>query len=438
MLRCLFLLLSLLSLNGCSFESKPSAVDPDISQSAVKPSFSKKQKASSPAKKVKATKKVSPSVANDAGGTRGWTMFRGNRRRTGGADVAGPRTANPKWVFRTQGRVYADAAISRDGQTIYVGSHDHHLYAVDLDGRKKWSFDAGGKIWTSPAISEDGNIYIGSDADTLFAISPSGKVLWKFITTEIQKKGEPKPEAGRYDVDTSPLLTDDGTVIFGCHLKLIALRPAAGDLRWAFTAGTGRAKIFSSAAQSLDGTIFFGTQGNYFFALNQTSEVQWTMKTGGDNDSTPVVDLEGTVYFASDDGKIRAVGQGNKALWTVNAKAAIRAPLGLSHDGTLYASTYGGAPFVLALDAVSGEEKWRFQIEPGIGDFYGIQSGVTTDSEGYVYFGGRDGYVYCLNPRGELVWKHQTGDQVDASPVLGADGTLYIGSDDGRLYAFAR
>ncbi|MBN2715163.1 MAG: PQQ-like beta-propeller repeat protein [Deltaproteobacteria bacterium] len=374
----------------------------------------------------------------DAAGANGWLMFRGNRRRTGSADVAGPRQANLKWVFRTQGRIYADAAVSRDGQTIYVASHDHHLYAVDLDGRKKWSFDAGGKIWTSPAISTDGHVYIGSDEDALFALDSEGKVQWKFITTEATPKGVPKPEAGRFDVDTSPLLMDDGTVVFGCHLKLIALRPAAGDLRWAFTAGTGRSKIFSSPAQSPDGTLFFGTQGNYFFALNQASDVLWTATTDGDNDSTPVVDLSGNVFFASDDGKVRSIAPGNKVRWIKDAGAAIRAPLGLSSDGTLYAATYGNAPFVLALDKDTGREKWRFSIKPGLGDFYGIQSGITTDRQGYVYFGGRDGFVYCLNPKGQLVWKHQTDDQVDSGPVLGADGTLYVGSDDGRLYAFAR
>ncbi len=375
---------------------------------------------------------------DNPGGRNGWPMFRGNRRRTGAADVSGPREANLKWVFRTGGRIFADAAITTDGNTIYVASFDHHVYAIDTDGLKKWAFDTGGKIWTSPAVSRDGHIYVGSDSDALFSLSPDGKMLWKFVTTEPALKGEPPPEAGRFDVDTSPLLLNDGTIVFGCHLKLIALRPAAGDLRWAFTAGTNRAKVFSSPAQSLDGTLFFGTQGDYFFALNPMAEVLWTEKTGGDNDSTPVVDIDGNVYFGSDDGIIRSIGPGNANRWETKVNGAIRAPLGLSGNGTLLAATYGRAPFVVALDAETGNEKWRFHIEAGIGDFYGIQSGITTDAEGYAYFGGRDGYVYCLNPMGKLVWKYKTDDQVDAGPVLGPDGTLYIGSDDGRLYAFAR
>jgi outer membrane protein assembly factor BamB len=118
--------------------------------------------------------------------------------------------------------------------------------------------------------------------------------------------------------------------------------------------------------------------------------------------------------------------------------APIRAPIAIGHDGTVLASTYGEQPFIAAFDPTAGEEKWRFPIEPGKGDMYGIQSGALVDRDGYVYFGGRDRYVYCLSPAGELVWRHETGDQVDSGPVLGPDGTLYVGSDDGRLYAFAR
>ncbi|HVR35962.1 MAG TPA: PQQ-binding-like beta-propeller repeat protein, partial [Methylomirabilota bacterium] len=36
---------------------------------------------------------------------------------------------------------------------------------------------------------------------------------------------------------------------------------------------------------------------------------------------------------------------------------------------------------------------------------------------------------------GDLKWKFTTGGSVWSSPAIAADGTIYIGSDDGRLYA---
>jgi outer membrane protein assembly factor BamB len=361
-------------------------------------------------------------------------LSRGDRARTSRSTVRGPRKAKLKWVFRTQGRVYADAAIAKDG-TVYVPSHDGHLYAVDKAGRQLWAFDAMGKIWSSPAIAEDGTIYFGSDADKLFALTGKGEVKWIFSTEMPLKKGEAKLDA-RWDVDTSPVIAKDGTIYFGCHYFLYALSPA-GELKWRFQAGVDRVKIFSSPAISSRGNIFFGTQGKRFFALKPNSEVLWNLETSGDNDSTPCVGTD-TVFFASDDGKVRAVKEGSgEIVWETDLGRPVRAPLALGSKRVI-AATYEQKPGVIALDIETGEVQWRFDVEPGEGAFYGIQSGALVDQEGYIYFGSRDHRVYCLSPDGKLVWQHETGDQVDSSPVLGPDGTLYIGSDDKRLYAFER
>jgi outer membrane protein assembly factor BamB len=367
----------------------------------------------------------------------GWLTFRGTPQRTGRSVLAGPRQAKLAWVFRTQGRVYADAAIPRGGETVYVASHDHRLYAIGRNGRERWSYDAKGKIWSSPAIGRDGTIYFGSDADRLVALYPDGRERWVFSTEQPPAKGE-KPEAGRFDVDTSPVLAADGTVIFGSHTNLYALRATSGSTRWVFTAGVGKAKVFSSPTLGYDGSIYFGTQGRFFFALDGSSKVLWHKKTGRDNDSTAAVGDDGTVYFGSDDGRLRAIAPGGAPRWEVAVGSPIRAPIAIGHDGTVFASTYGEHPFLAAFAGQDGAEKWRFEIEPAKGDFYGIQSGALVDKEGYVYFGGRDKKVYCLSPTGQQIWSYETGDHVDSGPVLGPDGTLYVGSDDGRLYAFAR
>jgi len=393
---------------------------------------------------VTAARSQSPALAGDAGAvpvspppaTASWTTFRGSPGRTGHAVVAGPRRADLAWVFRTEGRIYADACLAPDG-TIYVASLDGRLYAVGPDGRERWSYDTGGKIWTSPAVAKDGTVYVGSDNDRLVALWPDGRERWIFPTAPPPPAKGPRPEAGRYDVDTSPLVLPDGTVVFGCHNFLYALHPAGG-LRWAFEAGLERAKIFSSPAMGPDGTIYFGTQGSFFFALNQSAAVLWSAETGGDNDGAPAVGDDGTVYFGSDDGKLRAMAPGGAPRWVADLGAPIRAPLAIAADGTILVPTYGARPFLAALEPREGRELWRFHTEPGEGDFHGIQSGPLVDAEGYVYFGGRDHFVYCLSPRGELVWRHRTGDQVDSGPVLGPDGMLYVGSDDRRLYAFRR
>ena len=65
------------------------------------------------------------------------------------------------------------AAIGSDG-TIYFGSEDKKLYALNPDGTKKWEFVTGGGVHSTPALASDGAIYFGSLDNKVYAIG-SGK-----------------------------------------------------------------------------------------------------------------------------------------------------------------------------------------------------------------------------------------------------------------------
>ena len=73
-----------------------------------------------------------------------------------------------KWSFKTGGHVFSSPAIGSDG-TIYVGSWDNNLYAINPDGSRKWNFKTGDGVSSSPAIGSDGTIYVGSRDDNLYA-----------------------------------------------------------------------------------------------------------------------------------------------------------------------------------------------------------------------------------------------------------------------------
>lgn len=45
------------------------------------------------------------------------------------------------------------------------------------------------------------------------------------------------------------------------------------------------------------------------------------------------------------------------------------------------------------------------------------------------------GSIHLLGAPGSLLWAFQTNDSVDSSPAIGVDGTIYIGSHDGKVYA---
>jgi outer membrane protein assembly factor BamB len=99
-----------------------------------------------------------------------WPMFGQNPQRTGRSPYSGPEVPYQKWSFTTGDSVFSSPAIGADG-TIYVGSGDNNLYAINPDGSQKWSFTTGDWVDSSPAIGADGTIYVGSDDGKLYAIT---------------------------------------------------------------------------------------------------------------------------------------------------------------------------------------------------------------------------------------------------------------------------
>src|SRR5438105_5037593 len=110
------------------------------------------------------------------------SMFRGNPQHSGVYAAAGVKTfSRVKWKFHAGGYVISSPAVA--GSTIYVGSTNGSLYAVDLEsGTQKWKFEAKSRIASSPAI-EAGIVYFGAYDGNFFALSAStGEIKWKFAT----------------------------------------------------------------------------------------------------------------------------------------------------------------------------------------------------------------------------------------------------------------
>jgi hypothetical protein len=109
--------------------------------------------------------------------------------------------------------VSSSPAIGSDG-TVYVGSNDKKLYAINgKSGVKLWEFETGGYVVSSPAIGSDGTVYVGSHSGRLYAINgKSGIKLWEFETEY------------SLPVDSSPAIGSDGTVYVGSSDGLYAIK----------------------------------------------------------------------------------------------------------------------------------------------------------------------------------------------------------------------
>ncbi|MCB1217191.1 PQQ-binding-like beta-propeller repeat protein [bacterium] len=338
-----------------------------------------------------------------------WSQFGMDLSHSRQSPYNGPAGKALHWSFDTGDDVFSSPSLAPDG-TVYIGSLDFSLYAINPDGSLKWSFPTGGIVYSSAAIADDGTIYFGSDDYSLYALNPDGSLKWKFETG--------------FTVFSSPAVGRDGTIYFGSlDNHLYALSPD-GTQKWAFAAGDW---VRSSPAIAADGTVYFGSYDYSFYALNPDGSLKWSFPTGKGIYDSPAIGSDGTVYFGSFDDNFYALNPDGSLQWSYPLNDNISCSPSIAADGTIYVGGWDTNMYALS---PQGELKWTFPTG------HWVVSSPAIGANGNIYFGSADHRVYCLSPDGSLQWQYGTGNWVRSSPAIAADGTLYIGSEDGRLYAF--
>jgi len=94
-----------------------------------------------------------------------------------------------KWTFATGAHVYASPAIAPGGDVIYIGSTNGNLFAIDVaSGKARWTFYIGDTIRASASIGPDPEklvpylIYLGGGDGRVYALDPDGRLRWSYNT----------------------------------------------------------------------------------------------------------------------------------------------------------------------------------------------------------------------------------------------------------------
>jgi len=72
-------------------------------------------------------------------------------------------------------------AVDYDG-TLYAGNTNFLYYAINPDGTLKWTYETGSNSWSQAGFGKDGTIFWGSLDTYLRAVDPAGRQLWKRMT----------------------------------------------------------------------------------------------------------------------------------------------------------------------------------------------------------------------------------------------------------------
>lgn len=260
-------------------------------------------------------------------------------------------------------------------------------------------------------------------------------------------------------IESSPTIAQDGTIYIGSHdNKLYALKPD-GSLKWKFNAGDPVyvqgwdvfKGIPSAPTIGKDGTIYFISPPIYLFALNPDGTEKWRhpIYTAAHMAASPVIAPDGTIYVGSESyphnqkqkekqeigARVYALNPDGTERWRYDTEGSCLAnPIAVAPDGTLYATgsyyepgqpTTGNALLAFNPD---GSIKWKFITDR-------IEGPPSIASDGTIYIGTKEGKLIALNPDGSQKWFFQAGSGIAVMAAQDKNGNLYFGSWDGNFYA---
>jgi len=339
-----------------------------------------------------------------------WPMFRHDRRHTGRTKVLVTDSPVLKWKFKTSGPVSSSPVIASDG-TIFVASETGVLYAVSSNGSMLWNFPTGPVVRCCPAVGSDGTVYVASSGTgaALYAVSPTGSLKWKYVLSGSSW--------------SSPLVTDDGTIYLGSgDGYLYAFKPD-GTVKWKFRTDGA---INSSPAEGFNGEIYVGSSDGSFYGFHSEGRLLFRLVVGSPIVNAPAVGPDGSIYFGTQDGYACGISGGGRQQWKYNLGTPVVSSPGIDFNGRIY---FTAGNFLVALDG-TGRMKWMYRTGAE------TESSPAIDGRDWLCFGANDGKLYCVNRLGQLQWTFDLGSAVRfSSPAIGSDGTIYVGTADGNLWA---
>lgn len=319
------------------------------------------------------------------------------------------------------------------------------IAGVYRPGQRPWQFRTGKGIFSTPIVGGDGTIYFGSADTWFYAVSPRGRLEWRFKTGNlIDSAGFIGAWSRRWH--TYPIAVPSGDT----YLYLIRSNARRMSRRrriiWRFTppaaAGVpGQVKQVNwwegNAEPGPDGTIYAGNTGDAAYALHPNGTLKWVFRSIGPFWTDPAIQPDGTTYWGSLDLQAHQISPSGQSGWRFPTGSFVTSSPALSESGTLYIGSFDSNLY--ALNAATGLPEWKFQTG---NDVYASPA-LDEAPDGTVraiYVASTDGKVYALSASGQLLWSYDTGDVIRSSPVIGLapDGVgriVYVGAGNGTVYA---
>jgi outer membrane protein assembly factor BamB len=258
------------------------------------------------------------------------------------------------WSYQLDGTIVGGIAVANG--TLYVGTSDGYLYALEtevegMEGRLKEGFvpvETGDKVWAQPVVHDD-TVYFGSLDHKLYAVDgATGESIWD----------EPFETGG--GIGSPPVVVNGVVYIGSFDSKFYAVDAATKEEKWVFEAENW----FWANPVYRDGIIYACSLDHKVYAIDAASgelASSWPgpFDAGSEIKSSPVI-VDDVLVVASEFGKIYGLDiQSGSEEWDVDLEAKVGSAL-FGSDGFCHVNAQDG--WLYTFNASTGRQEWKVNL----------------------------------------------------------------------------
>ena len=350
------------------------------------------------------------------------------------------QTGVTKCSFDSHGSVVA--APHTDGHLLYFGSTNHVFYAIDTDCKLQWKRATGGALAGAAEVVGD-TVYIGSEDGHVYALqADNGAVRWMFPAAMVNHvvavpppAAPPTPEEARAAARAMRARWRYARRHRGENaLEVMSALPDPGGAAAAPASPPPPppyvAQSFGAASVVVaDGVVYAGNEDHKLYALDASNgTIRWQFTADDAVSTAPLVAHE-AIYFGAANGDVYAVDkQTHTLVWKASVASAVTSSPRVFND-TLVVATAGR--HLVGLEVASGKAKWDFTT-PGVVHHPPVMyQGVLLASGG---LGGGNVFGVRMHDN-EVVWQVPVRGDTESTLEV-SEKNLYVLTGSGGLSAF--
>jgi len=301
-------------------------------------------------------------------------------------------------------------AVSDDG-TLYISSATG-VTALTKTGQVAWDLPLGFVAGT-PSITPEGHLAIGTHGGALLVLSRRGEEVFR--------------ETVGGAVRGSPLVLPDGSLVLGGFDQAVHRFDADG--RRLFRTPLPEQVASGSPTWTTTGRIVIASGTSILF-LSASGQIVAQSSLSATVVGSPAVAPDGTLWVLTQDATLHSLdAEGRfRTRTAIGGRVSGGGAIAVASDGSVRVGTRDDA---IVCVGPSGTERWRLT---GEGSFVG---GLTLDLDDTLLAISQAGRLVAVDARGQVMWRIETGSFAPlTSPVLGADGTIYLVTLGGSIQAW--